>query len=616
MEELPAVAALRRLSIFGPDQAGAYREHYADLAAVFGPDVESRLVQYLRRWGRSGEPGVCILTGNAGTGKTAAAQSFAEAVGGQPPPPGRDDLMEVARGRWVAKDLSGIGTAEERLRVMEMALGLRESDQVLVCANEGVLRDAVEALRLTDVAELLEEALRLGAARLAGVLIVNANRQRPTAPGFFEDIIGYVTRPELWGGCDGCPQRSAVGDSNPGCPFIDNAEALRKTHVQTALRRLVQLATGDAVPTLREVLAILARAVTGGSSCQVVKDRARERGARDLHADLAYYSLGIGNGLSAEVVGRSPLLSAMRNSGLGLRADLEVDKWLRDATAAPEGIGALAAALAPDATTIGDLDGSASHLDRVPTEVGTMTYFRLGETISTSEDPDRVDAGIQALVRPRAGVTPALSLWRARVYFEGNEALGGSDKAAARLLRYKYFPELLSLAGRIAAGGDAPVELSGIVAGLNFLVTGFSSANEGLVVPDPSCLFARNPGSFRPAQPSLVQSQVQLDRIRLGSPDSGLVEELLDIDHIEILLVVDGDPALGLRIGPRMFEAISEAAKFQGPVGPGTAEMTDLRSFYGRLAAHLLADGRLRVADPDATPPALITISLPAFEHR
>ena len=37
-----------------------------------------------------------------------------------------------------------------------------------------------------------------------------------------------------------------------------------------------------------------------------------------------------------------------------------------------------------------------------------------------------------------------------------------------------------------------------------------------------------------------------------------------------------------------MYEAIREAAEFQGPVGQGVAEMNDLRGFYGTArAAHV-----------------------------
>jgi hypothetical protein len=37
--ELPVVSALRALSVFRADQAGAYREHFEPLARILGDDV-------------------------------------------------------------------------------------------------------------------------------------------------------------------------------------------------------------------------------------------------------------------------------------------------------------------------------------------------------------------------------------------------------------------------------------------------------------------------------------------------------------------------------------------------------------------------------------------------
>lgn len=408
-DELPVVEKLNKLWIFGPDQAGSYREHFHDLAEVFGDDIETRLRGYLRRWARDGSAGLCILTGNAGTGKTAAAEEFCVASGGVLPAPEVDDLVEVAAGRWVAKDLSGLLPDDQRSAISH-ARELAAGAQVLVCANEGVLRDAVTAVGDEALEAVLEAALRSGAATEDGVLIVNVNRQRPTAAGLWEDVLDYITRQELWGGCDDCPQNEVSG-----CPFVANASALRNSEVREGLRHLVQLATGEAVPTLREVLAILAQAITGGRTCSEVKDLARDRGPRDLHAGMAYYALVLGEGLTAEAVERSPLLSGIRRAGLGSQADLEIDKWLRDPTAAPQAVQHLAGS--PESPEDrGDLDGTRSHLDRVPTQVGTMTFHRLGETISTSEDADKVEAGLTALVDPPPGTPPAISLWRSRVF--------------------------------------------------------------------------------------------------------------------------------------------------------------------------------------------------------
>ena len=79
------------------------------------------------------------------------------------------------------------------------------------------------------------------------------------------------------------------------------------------------------------------------------------------------------------------------------------------------------------------------------------------------------------------------------------------------------------------------------------------------------------------------------------------MEEWVDIDNIEIELVAGENDDLALRIRPRLYEAIREAEAFQGPVGQGIAEMTDVRGFYGRLAGAIQHRGTLRVADPMAS---------------
>ncbi len=606
--ELPVVAALRTLSIFGADQGGAYREHYARIAQALGPDVRTRLGESAREWAISGNAGLRVLTGNAGTGKTAVADAFCRACGSQLPE--ADELVEVAAGRFVVKDLSGLPGPRERLEVMRRAVAAaRGGGQALVCANEGVMRDVAEALGEDGptVLSLLEQALRQGAAELDGILIINANRQRPTAPGLWEALVDYVAREELWEpGCDGCPYGAA------GCPMRSNADALRRPTVRAALRSLIQLATGEAVPTLRELLAILAYALVGGASCQEIKQRARDRGRQGFTAEEAYFARVLGQGLRSDTAERSPLLLELRASGLGQLADLQADEWLRDTSGAPESVRALAGAPDPGDQDDAPLRGSRSPLDRV-TAVGTMTFHELGETIATSEDVARVNQCLEALVGRPPYETSRQSLWRQRLFFEATDELGGLAACCARLLEARNLTDFLALAASVAGGAEGVIELATIVKGLNFLVCGFSSATEGLVVPDQACLFARDPGSFRPARPSLVHGQIALDRLALRTPDRGLIEGLVDIDHIELELVVNAQDDLTLRIRPRLYEAIREAAAFEGPVGQGIAEMTDVRGFYGRLAHVIEHQHTLRVADPAATPPALITVSLPHF---
>jgi len=611
---LPVVTALRKLSVFSADQAGAYREHFAQIAAVLGADAHTRLAAFISNWALDGEPGAVILTGNAGTGKTAVAEAYCRAVGGKLP--SRDEMETVAEGRRVIKDLSGIPDPRHRADCLSEALETGHL-QTLVCANEGVLRDALADRPDARASSLLETALRQGASADSGLVIVNVNRQRPTSAKLWGQLLDYVTRKDLWDGCTHCP--FDLG----GCPMRTNAEQLRRPEVRDQLRNLFRLGTGEAVPTLREVLAILSWAIVGGQDCKSVKEASRDRGPSAHHAVHSYYSRVLGGGLDIASAERSPLLTGMRRAGLGFVSDLEVDGWLRDTSGAPRKIRELAGD--PDVTKPhsdeqdkkGPLAGSVSPLDRVFTTQKEMTFFALGEMVSTDEDSERVSDGLNALVRGDGSFgSSAEALWRQRIYFEASTDLGGPQETARRLLDYGHVVELLALADTAARGGDTIIAVTELIRGLNFLVTGFSSPSEGLIVPDPACLFARDPGSFRPARPSLVHSTIRPERLHLRVPDRGMVRDIVDVDDIDVELVVNGQDELALRITPRMYEAIREAADFQGPVGQGVAEMNDLRGFYGRLAQHLSTEPGLRVADPDSTPPALVTISLPQFPPR
>ena len=610
------MAALRKLSVFNADQAGAYREHFAQISAALGADAPTTLSAYISSWAEGGAPGAVILTGNAGTGKTAVAEAYCRAIGAALPD--RDALHTVKEGFRVVKDLSGVPDLASRAECLADALQ-PGNHQTLVCANEGVLRDALADRPNAEASALLEEALRQGAARSsAGLTIVNLNRQRPTGPRLWGRLLDYVTREELWEGCSDCPFELG------GCPMRTNAQQLRRPDVREQLRTLVRLGAGQAVPTLREVLAVLSWAIVGDQDCNTVKDAFRDRGVSATHATHGYFSRALGGGLPDASSERLPLLTGMRRAGLGFASDLEVDGWLRDANGAPTSVRVLAGD--PDATRPGideqdkkgPLAGSVSPLDRVSTTQREMTFFALGEMVSTDEDTERVSDGLTALVRGdgRLG-TAAEVLWRQRMYFEATNELGGAHEAARRLLDYGHIVELLTLAETVSRGGDSILAITDLIRGLNFLVTGFASPSDGLIVPDPACLFARDPGSFRPARPSLVYSTIRPDQLRLQVPDRGMVRDILDVDDIDIELVVATENQdLVLRITPRMYEAIREAADFQGPVGQGVAEMNDLRSFYGRLTQYVANEPGLRVADPDSTPPALVTISLPQFATR
>src|SRR5271165_2720886 len=96
-----------------------------------------------------------------------------------------------------------------------------------------------------------------------------------------------------------------------------NAQQLRNPTVREQLRTLVRLGAGEAVPTLREVLAILSWAIVGDLSCKQVKAQNRALGSDAFTATCGYFTRVVGGGLSSEAVERSPLMAAMRESGLG-----------------------------------------------------------------------------------------------------------------------------------------------------------------------------------------------------------------------------------------------------------------------------------------------------------
>lgn len=594
------VDALRSLVVFGPNQTGAYRELATNVSGQLGEDVPTRLTQWLSGWADSSELGLVILTGNAGTGKTAATEHFCRALGH--PLPDTDEMTEVA-GALVVKDASGIGSRHERAAMFTRAMVERRKRKILLCVNEGILRDAAEDLDLTAPAIRvgLDEALRDGAHADDMVTVLNLNRQRLTDEVIWGRLVDYISREELWGGCHDCP----AGKDEDGCPMRTNASALRRPHARLVLRRLLQVCSGEMTPTIRETLSLIAYAVVGigqaGAdgqtwTCEQVIRRHRDRGRAEFTTDSAFFNLVLGEGIDDETRERSPLLDALRRLACGTSSDLQVDGWLRDPPQMPEKSRVLAGPTQPGDTR--SLSGSRSHLDRVRTEIGERTFSEIAESAAISEDAHEVQACIRALVDGRPA---AIISWRRRILFEATDDLGGPDRAVNRLISLTFGTELLVLAERVAQGSREFESLVKIVEGLNFLVTGKATSANGLIVPDPASLFARNPGAFRPALPAFVAKRVQLDRLRLSVPDRGIVEEFLDLDHIEVALSIDSTPDTRLVIGPRLFQAISEARRYRGPVGHGTAEMTDLRSFYGRLAAldSLARETDALVADPD-----------------
>ena len=566
------VDALNALSVFGSEQEGAYREHSAAVRAALGDDIPTALCAHLVRWGSAGDDGAIILTGNAGTGKTALAQAFCSAVGGALP---EDDVLaEVASGRFVVKDLSGV-PARDRPVVIDLLEELRtrsRGGQLLVCANEGMLRESLAQRPAPDLEGAVDAALRRGLGRAESVLAINMNRQRWTDPLMWDRVLNYVTDERRWPECDVCA-------ASPQCPLQRNAEALRNPAARETARLLVQLASGGAVVTLRELLATLAHAITGGISCNDV-ERAFSRG-EPFDASSGYFNQMLGPSLRIDQVESSPLMMALRAAGVGDAADLEVDAWLRDASRAPSEVAALSGGPGPHGT--------------VSSRVRHLTFAELGELLTISDDAAEVDACRADLAEGRN----FLRLWRRRLFFEAGMLLGGRAAAFRRLTLFAFYGDLLDLVSAIRAGRSTADARAQIVKGLNFLAAGYHSYQGQLVVPDSGSLAARDPGSFRVPMPSLVHSEVAVERLRLELEEAEGIREFLDSDDVRVVLAVErqGQHDLELTLTPRLYQAIRDAADFKSPVGGDIPEMTELELFYSELS--LAPTGSdLRVVDP------------------
>jgi hypothetical protein len=568
------VGALNSLSIFGPHQAGAYREHAQSSIAVLGPGVATRAGEFIRAWGASEESGTVVLTGNAGTGKTALAEGWCGVVGGELP--SADGLAEVAPSRWVVKDLSGVLPAQ-RAAVLELASGIARSEidgQLLLCANEGLFRAALADHEHAEFASLLDDALLFGAAAGAPVLratVMNMNRQRWTEPELWRALCDYLTGESLWEGCTGCAAEEV-------CPILANARALQKPEPREAFRRLVQLASGSTVATLRELLSIFALGITGGLSCDDVT-----RAAEPFDAEHGYFNLLLGASLSADRVERSTLLQAMLEAEIGSSADLSVDGWLRDAGSAPPSVGVLA-----------DPPDRELH-SQVRTKVGEMSFAELGETITVSDDPIRVAACLEDFAEGRR----FLSIWRRRVYFEAQSALGGYRAAFARLSAMPFFGDLVGLAEALRDGREPGDERSRLIRGLNYLAAGFHSYPGSLVVPDPASLAARNPGQFREPDPSVVHHDIPVSDVELRLEDGDPLRSRLDADDVRLVFAAStsaGETA-ELVLTPRLYQAIRESHDYRAPIGADIPEMAELAAFYAALAT-TPASETLRIVDP------------------
>lgn len=236
-----------------------------------------------------------ILTGDAGHGKTHLCRRLLEEVLHLEPRDaheclkargdGVETLGRVAsRDLYVVRDLSEVDEDDHAIRLLASAL--EDPGRVLVvCANEGKLRKVVSVAseELKEVRETLEGSRERGWTSVdPRVTVLDLNNQSVTAgeeEGFLGELLQqWVRDGRSWRICAEC-------DAAMTCPIKQNRDRLageddevlggiRRDGFHTLLRVIEQC--GVSV-TIRELLILLAFAITGGKDCVGVHQRYRQK---------------------------------------------------------------------------------------------------------------------------------------------------------------------------------------------------------------------------------------------------------------------------------------------------------------------------------------------------
>jgi hypothetical protein len=577
----PTVDALNSLSVLGAHQGAAYREFSRRARQTLGADIETRAEATVDTWTRGRHAGVLILTGNAGTGKTALAEVFCAALDVEPPED--DGLKRLGPdGRvLVCKDLSAVG-AGRRQAVMDAARAIANGEQsvMLLCANEGVLRPLVEGD--TCLAAPISQSLLGTDGRTEDdrILAINMNRQKWTGLDMWPRLLNYAVAEPKWEACRGCP-------AFEHCPMRRNAEVLRTDRPREALRQAMRLAAAEEIAPLRDMLSVLAYGITGGKTCHDVIDRYDRHGSSGFTAAEAYFHLVLGGALPADKIEALPVLRALAALGLGEAADLQVDAWLREARSAatPEDV---RRAAEPEAGSLVDTHSQVQIGNQV------RTFADVGELITIDPDQDRVAEALNAML-DSPGKPGYLQLWRRRVYFEADTAVGA---ALGRLSHIKSFGLLVAAVEQVSRQ-EEPMRLRNrLVKGLNFLGSGMDAVAGEMHLPDPGVTAARDLGSLLPAPPLVVVGSIPVEDVHLRRRQLDPTDSL-DTDDIDVVLVAkspDGD-AHSLLLTPSLFDLLIRASDFRSKPGPDTAELASLELFFSSVAQHVEPDSKVRIAE-------------------
>ena len=319
---------------------------------------ETPTLAYLRDLLRAPERTFVVLTGNAGHGKThlcrrilegdAAADEVAAGPSGAAADGRERSVSGASLPVRVLEDLSGV-SPPERAASLLVELLAQDRTHVIVCANEGRLRDV--ASRSPDelglLLDALEEGLKRGGTHPPGrpdVHVVNLNAQSATADdgGFLAHVAGqFLDHEGAWRTCRSCRAADA-------CPILANRRALVRPKGRepgpgsgrAALIELVRVAEeGGYVLTYRETIQLAAFLVTGGIDCGEVEAMHRDARRRDGLAEHRTLDLLFERELSSADLDAVPIVERLRRLDPGKVASRPVDERIHAARERAGGLG-------------------------------------------------------------------------------------------------------------------------------------------------------------------------------------------------------------------------------------------------------------------------------------
>ncbi|WP_433274655.1 hypothetical protein ACQPZA_26065 [Pseudonocardia xinjiangensis] len=353
------VERLSRYQPFNASSSQLYQENVVDMSSRDA--LPTQAFDYVTKLIADRQTGVVVLTGDAGHGKTHLCTRVLAGLGlGAENVPaiirdkcdGESDLRQLPTGRSlrIIKDLSEFAESAPR----KLIEALEAADRVtIICANEGKLRSTVQAEpeRLAAVREVLEMGTVSGSTTMDSRLhVVNLNYQSVAAHAE-RSLTAHLLR--YWGQDQRKWRSCAPCDARDICPIYENHRLLSQGREGEERRNgVVQLMkivehTGQVV-TIRELLIVIALAITGGLRC------------RDVHAHYhasktsthwqyrhIFHQAIFGETITAKQQAQVRLIAALKRVDPGRTALRGVDDYL-----VPEADEILGRFLPPDSAAV------------------------------------------------------------------------------------------------------------------------------------------------------------------------------------------------------------------------------------------------------------------------